>query len=266
MKLSFLKYHGNGNDFILIDDRSSFFPIQNQELISFLCSRNSGIGSDGLILLQSSSVAHFRMRIFNSNGLEADLCGNGLRCLILYLKNLGFQEDSFLIETQQSVIPCSIQGAIVYVTLPVPKVMHWGIKLGEEGSYEAYVINTGVPHAVIFVEDLEAYPVKRVGQWIRSHPCFGSEGVNVNFVKKVVDGTLRIRTYERGVEDETLACGTGCAAAALVAFQLGSMPPLIRVTTKLGDSLEFTISECLEGKKVEMRGSASFVFEGRIEI
>ncbi len=266
MKLSFFKYHGNGNDFILIDDRSCFFPIQNQDLIKWLCSRNLGIGADGLILLQSSTLAHFRMRIFNSDGLEADLCGNGLRCLVLYIKNLGFQEDVFLIETQQSVIPCSIQGNIVSLTLPTPKVMHWGIKLGEEVAYEVFVVNVGVPHAVLFVDDLEDYPVKNVGEWIRSHGHFGSEGVNVNFVKKAVDGTLRIRTYERGVEDETLSCGTGSAAAALVAFQRESMPPVIRVTARSGGSLEFTISESSEGKKIEMRGPAAFVFEGHIEI
>jgi diaminopimelate epimerase len=266
VKLSFSKYQGNGNDFILIDDRSSFFPIDDQKMITQLCSRNWGVGADGLILLQSSTLAHFRMRIFNSDGSEADICGNGLRCFILYLKKLGFKDDHFLVETQQAIVPCSVEGNIVCVSFPTPKVLHWGIKIGEEVPYEVFVVNTGVPHAVVFVEDLDEYPVDQVGRWIRSHMHFGSDGVNVNFVKIAVDGTLRIRTYERGVEGETLSCGSGAAAAALVASQTSNMPPLIRVVTKCGDSLEFAVSESSEGKKIEMRGPASFVFEGQIEI
>ena len=128
------------------------------------------------------------------------------------------------------------------------------------------MVNTGVPHAVVFVEDLDEYPVDQVGKWIRSHIHLGFDEVNVNFVKIAVDGTLRIRTYERGVEAETLSCGSGSAAAALVASQTADMPSSIRVVTKSGDSLEFTISESLEGKKIEMRGTAAFVFEGSIEI
>jgi diaminopimelate epimerase len=263
LKLSFFKYQGSGNDFILIDDRSCFFPIQDEKMIRFLCSRNFGVGADGLILLQESTIAQFRMRIFNSDGLEADFCGNGLRCLILYLKDLGYQQDSFLIETQQTIIPCSIQGNKTTAELPHPKVLHWGVKVGD---HEAYVVNTGVPHAVAFVEDLEEVPVSVLAPPIRFHPRFGPEGVNVNFVKVGADGTLRMRTYERGIEGETLSCGSGAAAAALVASQKENLPLPIRVMTKSGDTLEFSIKELPEGKKIEMQGSACFVFEGRIEI
>jgi len=266
LKLSFLKYQGSGNDFILIDDRSNFFPLENRRVIQFLCSRNWGVGADGLILLQTSNLAHFRMRIFNSDGLEADLCGNGLRCLVLYLRDLGFKEEVLNIETERSVVSCCTQGENIHVKLPPPKVLYWGVRIGEETSYEVFVVNTGVPHAIVFVEDLEEFPVDVIGPWIRFHPHFSSEGVNVNFVKVGVDKSLRIRTYERGVEGETLACGTGAAAAALVAFQKEPMPPLIRVITKSGESLEFTIEESSEGKQIEMQGKASFVFEGRIEV
>jgi diaminopimelate epimerase len=263
LKLSFFKYQGSGNDFILIDDRSCFFPVQDEKMIRFLCSRNFGVGADGLILLQASTSADFRMRIFNSDGLEADFCGNGIRCLVLYLKDLGFQEDAFLIETQQSIAACSIQGNTVTAELPHPKVLHWGVKVEE---HEAFVVNTGVPHAVIFVEDLEEVPVASIAPIIRFHPHFGSDGVNVNFVKVGADGTLRMRTYERGIEGETLACGSGAAAAALVASQKEGLPLPIRVMTKSGDTLEFSILELAEGKKVEMQGNACFVFEGCIEV
>ncbi len=263
MKLSFFKYQGSGNDFILIDDRSCFFPAEDEKMIRFLCSRNFGIGADGLILLQASTLADFRMRIFNSDGLEADFCGNGLRCLVLYLKDLGFQEDTFRIETQQSIAACFIQGNKITAQLPHPKVLHWGITVED---HEAYVVNTGVPHAVLFVEDLEEVPVASIAPTIRFHPHFGPEGVNVNFVKVGADGTLRMRTYERGIEGETLACGSGAAAAALVVSQKENLSLPIRVMTKSGDTLEFSIKELPEGKKIEMQGSACFVFEGRIEI
>ena len=263
MKLFFSKYQGSGNDFILIDDRSSFFPIQDEKMIRFLCSRHFGVGADGLILLQTSTLAHFRMRIFNSDGKEADFCGNGIRCLILYLKNLGFQEEAFLIETQQATLPCSIQGNTVTAQLPHPKVLHWGVTVGEQ---EAFVVHTGVPHAVIFVEDLDEVPVSTLAPRVRFHPHFGPDGVNVNFVKVGSDGTLRMRTYERGIEGETLACGSGAAAAALVASQRESLSSPIRVMTKSGETLEFSVRELLEGKKIEMQGNASLVFEGCIEV
>lgn len=266
MNLSFFKYQGSGNDFILIDDRSQFFPTENQKAIRLLCSRHWGVGADGLILLQTSTLSQFRMRIFNSDGMEADFCGNGLRCLVLYLRNLGFREEILQIETQQAIISCCTRGEEIYVKLPSPKVLHWGIQIGVEVPFEMYVVDTGVPHAVIFVEDLNDVQVKQIGSQIRFHPYFAPEGVNVNFVKIAVDGTVHIRTYERGVEDETLSCGTGSAAAALVAFQKGFVSNQVRVMTKSKESLEFTLSESSEGKQIEMQGKASFVFEGRMQV
>jgi diaminopimelate epimerase len=145
-------------------------------------------------------------------------------------------------------------------------VLHWGIVIGDEVSYEIFVVYTGLPHAVVFVEDLEEYPVEVIGKWIRFHPRFAPDGVNVNFVKVASDGSLRIRTYERGIEGETLSCGTGAAAAALVSFQKKAQESPLRVMTKSGECLEFSIEESLEGKKIEMHGKAAFVFEGRIDV
>ena len=265
MLLSFSKYQGAGNDFIIIDDRSCRFPVDDRELIKRLCFRNLGIGADGLILLQHSSCAEFRMRIFNADGKEAPMCRNGLRCLVRYLKDLGFKAEKFHIETEAEVLECSYQGGKVSVNFPPPKVLHWGISLQEGGvSEEIFVVDTGVPHAVVFIEDLEECFVEKLGRELRFHPKFSPHGVNVNFVKIASDGTARIRTYERGVEGETLACGTGATAAAFVLFQQKGQGGSIRIMPKSGESLEFLAENPL--KKIEMRGKAEFVFEGRIQV
>ena len=267
MKLSFFKYQGTGNDFILIDDRSCFFPFQDVQTIQILCCRSRGIGADGVVLLQPSNLADFRIRIFNSDGSEAAMCGNGFRCLILYLKDLGFQENSFQIETECGVLSSTVQGNTISVKMPPPKVLHWELKLEGGAPFEVFVVHTGVPHAVIFVEELEEYPVMTMARFIRFHPYFGSEGVNVNFVERMPDGTFHNRTYERGVEGETLSCGTGSAACAFVSFQKGLTSSPARIFSKSGDCLEFAIKESLEnGFEIEMKGKAFFVFKGVIEI
>ena len=265
MLIPFSKYQGAGNDFILIDDRSCRFPIEDEELIKRLCFRNFGIGADGLILLQSSLSADFRMRIFNADGKEASMCGNGLRCLIAYIKDLGFSKELFRIETESEVFQCTSSGGKVSVTLSPPAVLHWGVKL-QEGSIldEIFVVDTGVPHAVVFVEDLDSCPVDTWGKELRHHPKFSPSGVNVNFAKVSSDGTARVRTYERGVEGETLACGTGGAATAFVLFQKDGGKAPIRVMPKSGEGLEFSIKD--PSKEIEMQGSAEFVFEGRITV
>jgi diaminopimelate epimerase len=268
MYFSFSKYQGAGNDFILVDDRAGSFPAQQVKFIEKLCNRRFGIGADGLILLQSSNCARFRMRIFNADGREVSMCGNGIRCLVQYIRSLGFKEDEFLIETMHATIPCSIHGDKVRVLLGKPHVLHWGVQI-EEGNeqHEAFVVNTGVPHAVIFVEELEFYPVEEIGRRIRHHPLFAPNGVNVNFAKMVADGTLRMRTYERGVESETLACGTGAAAVALAAAQKWQLSNPIRVISSAKEYLEVCIQDALSGgKEIEMLGGAMFVFEGRIGV
>jgi len=267
LTLCFSKYQAAGNDFILLDDRSSRFSIENRSFIQKLCSRQFGIGADGLILLQTSSCADFRMRICNADGLEAAFCGNGFRCLVLYLRHLGFKEDSFNIETQNAVIGASFQGGKVLVKLPSPKVLCWGGRVeGDLGPYEFFVVDTGVPHAVIFVEDLEEFPVDKIGRQIRFHPLWATSGVNVNFIKIMPDGAIRIRTYERGVEGETLSCGTGAAAAAFVVSRKKESANTLRVIPKSGESLEFSFQDNSLDKKMHMVGPAALVFEGRLEI
>ena len=266
MNFSFSKYQAAGNDFILIDDRSACFPVTDRLLIQKLCSRHFGIGADGLILLQSSSSADFRMRIFNLDGLEAAMCGNGIRCLILYLKKNEIKQEDFLIETQKSILSCAYKEGKISIGLPNSPVLHWGVKLLDDViQHELFVVDTGVPHAVLFMQDLEKCEVERLGKWIRFHPLFAPEGVNVNFIE-VVSDAIHIRTYERGVEGETLSCGTGAAAAALVVLQKKALVEPVRVISKSGEVLEFVLKETLRGKEIEMTGSASFVFEGSVEI
>lgn len=268
MFVTFSKYHGAGNDFIVIDDRAAFFPVENTPLIEHLCHRRFGIGGDGLLLLQSSKCADFRMRIFNSDGKEASMCGNGIRCLVHFLRSLGFKEEQFSIETMHATLACQIKGDRISVVLGKPHVLHWGVSLEDNGSsYVAYVVNTGVPHAVVFVEDLDDIDVFSLGRRIRNHSLFSPHGVNVNFAKIAPDGTVRIRTYERGVEDETYACGTGSAAVALTVAQTADMQSPIRLLTKSKEYLEINVKEAPDGgKEIEMIGNATYVFEGRIAI
>lgn len=262
MSLVFSKYHGGGNDFIIIDDRSLAFACSDMSLISSLCSRRFGIGADGLILLQPSNLADFRFRIFNADGSEAALCGNGLCCFIAYLRDLGFVKPIFHIETEKEILQCSFEGDRVSVKLPAPKILHWELYLEEEQD-RFFILDTGVPHAVCLVEELKEYPVDVVGRRIRFHPAFASiGGVNVNFVKVEGDDTIRIRTYEKGVEGETYSCGTGAAAAAIVANQLGLKTSPIRVIPRSGESFEFFLEDTTVEKEVTMLACTSFVFTG----
>jgi len=263
LSLSFSKYHGGGNDFILIDDRSLAFLCDDASFIRQLCSRRFGIGADGLVLLQPSQVADFRFRIFNADGSEASLCGNGLACMVSYLRDLGFAKETFAIETEKEVLTCALVGTKVSIRLPSPKVLYWGLCLEELEGLECFVLDTGVPHLVFFVEDLEDYPIEGMGRCLRHHSLFlPFGGVNVNFVKMGIDGAIRIRTYERGVEGETYSCGTGAAAAAIVVDQKNAQPSPLRVIPRSGESLEFFLKESAAGKEVTLLASASFVFEG----
>ncbi len=260
----FSKYQAAGNDFIIIDDRSGSFPLENKSFIEDLCSRKFGIGADGLVLLQNSSSADFRMRIFNLDGLEASMCGNALRCIALYLNSLGFFKDSFLIEAESGVFSCQVIENKVSVQFPIPKILHRKVVLDGVFAGEIDVVDSGVPHAVIFVEDLDAVLVEELGRAIRIHPFFAPEGVNVNFIQENSPASFRIRTYERGVEGETLACGTGAVAAAFVFFQQNRSFGSLEIIPLSGESLICSMSSPLVNG-IEITGPASFVFKGEIE-
>lgn len=238
--MKFAKYHGAGNDFILIDDRDLSFSADAQ-LIKKMCHRRFGIGADGVILLQPSSKADFRMRIFNNDGGEAAMCGNGIRCLIHFIRSLGLTQKQYWIETKERVVPCAIEGDTVSVDLGV---FRW---LSE------HVIDTGVPHAVVFVESLERIDLEVKGRELRE-----SLGSNVNFASKDPSGVIRMRTYERGVEGETLACGTGAAAVGVVARARFSVQNPVKILCASSEELLVEVGE----ESVRLIGTATFVFNG----
>ncbi len=261
----FFKYQGTGNDFILIDDRKRTFST-DPALLARLCHRKWGIGADGLILLQSSLNADFRMRIFNSDGYETESCGNGLCCLMRFLLDLKCPSKTYLIEMSKGKVKIEMDNGKPAVFLQDPKELRLSNELVlENGEKETiHFINTGVPHAVIFTNELAKTEVVRKGKEIRWHPIFSPEGANVNFAQIGNDRTVDVRTYERGVENETLACGTGATAVALIAHELHHIKSPIAIRYPGGI---VTISfEKSSGKwsKVKLIGSATFVFSGQI--
>ncbi|MES2123014.1 MAG: diaminopimelate epimerase [Chlamydiota bacterium] len=218
------------------------------ELVKRLCHRHTGIGADGLIAIGKSDRADCRMRIFNADGSEPAMCGNGIRCAVHFL---GIEGD-VSIETLAGVRHCRKQGDQIAVRMGIPQVLHFPIECLD---YAVFVVDTGVPHAVLFVEELEKTDVAGLGRQIRFHPHFAPHGVNVNFARLLADG-LEVRTYERGVEAETKSCGTGAAAVSFVAKELHALSSPVAV-----GELEFHFLP-----EIEMVGTATPVFKGTFSL
>lgn len=247
----FSKYHGAGNDFILIQDFEEVFP---KEKVAFLCDRHFGIGADGLILAQESQIADFKMVYFNADGSQADLCGNGLRCFAHFLLDLGFEKGTYKVEIANQVLTVIANRSKISTFFPYPSILHWELELENR---QWFVVKCGVPHAVIFEEG--EVEVNEEGRKIRNHPLFGSEGVNVNFVQKSGENTFAVRTYERGVEGETQACGTAAVAVAFVANKLGKSRCHVKVITRSKECIEVNM-----GEEIEVIGPSLKVFDGSI--
>lgn len=261
LKRSFAKYQGAGNDFILIDDRDQSFPILDRALISDLCRPKTGIGADGLILLQQetrpSFPALFRMRIFNLDGQEAEGCGNGLRCLAKFLLDLGLSREKTPVGTFDRVVHLDYAEDLVEVEMGQPKELqlHLSTSLGS-----VHFVNTGVPHAVHFVPDVASIDLPKLGKFFRHHPLFAPHGANANFATLLPDGSVQVRTFERGVEGETLACGTGGCAVAVITAALHATSRLSPLTIRFpGGNLQISMRE----GQIVMGGPAHQVFEGR---
>lgn len=267
MKQSFWKMHGAGNDFILIDDRPARFPCADTGLIQHLCNRHTGIGSEGLLLLQSSPRAHFRMRFFNPDGAEADLCGNGARCIARLARDLGLAPSSMHIETAAGALEADVVSDAVRLHLPVPTDGRYHQILAVDTlAIRYHRIHAGVPHVVIETPEMDTVDVRQTGAAIRQHAAFAPEGTNVDFMAVIGPHDLRVRTYERGVEAETPACGTGITACALVAGHLGLVTPPVRVRCLHGDTLEVNYRLTADGfADVTLMGSAAYVFEGTVD-
>lgn len=272
-KLLFFKYHGAGNDFVLLDFTQFLPSFDFSNLARDLCDRRRGIGADGLLLLFPSTIADFRMRIFNADGSEPSMCGNGIRCLAKHILSRNPQLNEVFIETLHAVLRCRRHEEGIAVNLGTPSVLHWQFQL--DGA-ELFVVHTGVPHAVVFVDHLDEVEVERLGKHIRFHPYFSPNGVNVNFIALKEDGKLAVRTYERGVEGETLACGTGAAAAAFVATEVKNLSAPVSVLTRSSfdpgvivykPHMHFLFPKNETGAcEIEMIGRAQEVFGGSIEL
>lgn len=261
---------GAGNDFILADNRAGKLAL-SAEQVSRLCDRRFGVGADGVLLLVpcASKRADFAWQFWNSDGSQAEMCGNGARCFARFIQRLThWDKPTLSFETIAGVITAEFEGDRVTVGLTPPR----DLRLKEPihtaaGIVEVCSLNTGVPHAVVFVPDADKAMVNENGRELRFHTHFGPRGTNVNFVQVLDRNRIRVRTYERGVEGETLACGTGVSASALVSAALHGFTSPIGVQVQGGDELEVSFQQAEGGfSDVRLKGPATFVFEGRIEL
>jgi diaminopimelate epimerase len=260
MQLEFYKYQGTGNDFVMIDNRLGIFPKENVQLIAHLCDRRFGIGGDGLILLENDTNTNFRMVYYNSDGNQSSMCGNGGRCLVAFAKKLNVIQNETTFMATDGLHYATV-GADGIVSLQMIDVAE--IKNTQDYSF----LNTGSPHHVQIVEDLQHFNVKENGAAIRYGNLYGQAGSNINFVKKIDETTFSLRTYERGVEDETLACGTGATAVAIAMNATGQTNSNEINLNVEGGKLAVSFDKVNEKyTNVFLKGPAEFVFKGTIEI
>jgi len=270
MLLDFVKMNGAGNDFVLFDNRSRTTQLSVEQIVR-LCDRHRGVGADGVIGLVpcDSGKADWAWQFWNSDGSVAEMCGNGARCFARYIQRMTGNPAHTSFDTVAGVISAEFRGELVSVNLTDPKDERLGINvpLKSAGDTVIHSINTGVPHAVIFVPDADKAMLSTVGPEVRRHAEFGPRGTNVNFVQLLDPGSIRVRTFERGVEGETLACGTGVSAAALISARLHQLASPVRVRVQGGDDLEVSFSDNGNGfTEVRLCGPADFCFYGRVEV
>jgi diaminopimelate epimerase len=268
MVLEFTKMNGAGNDFLLIDNRTRDLKLSREQVVR-LCDRHRGVGADGVILLvpSESGKADWAWEFYNSDGSIGEMCGNGARCFARFVRRLTGTNRDVSFETGAGIITAKFHGDRVTVDLTPPE----GLRLDEQvplamGKQNVHSVNTGVPHAVLFVPDADKAMVLQLGPEIRRHPHFAPKGTNVNFVQVLGPSRIRVRTFERGVEGETLACGTGVTASALIASRVHKFGSPVKVQVQGGDELEVSFAEQYGTfTDVRLTGPAEFVFEGRAE-
>lgn len=258
MKLHFYKYQGTGNDFVILDNRQGIFDASRIDLIKQICDRRFGVGADGFMLLENTPGYDFKMVYFNADGNESTMCGNGGRCLVAFAHKMGvFEKDTRFLAIDGEHW-ANIQDGIVHLKM---------IDIAQVEQNETFCwLNTGSPHYVKFVKNIADYPVFEEGKSIRYNDRFKAEGTNVNFAEKIAENEIFVRTYERGVEDETYSCGTGVTAAALVASLKGFTSP-VKIKTLGGNlSIGFKANKSGGFEEVYLNGPAELVFEGEIEV
>ncbi|NQU44041.1 diaminopimelate epimerase [bacterium] len=280
MPLMFWKMTGAGNDFVALSNLDGAIePDEGRraDLIRRLCARRIGVGADGVLILEPSESCDFRMRYYNADGGEAETCGNGARCIARVAKLLDIAGDRMRFDTSVGPYNAEIFPDSVRVSMGDAFDLRMGIRpdgvaselipadsvFGREGTVD--FVNSGVPHVVLHVEDLENTPVVALGRVLRYHAAFAPAGTNVDFIQKLGDSHFAIRTYERGVEDETLACGTGCIASAVIAQRRGLAVSPTRFTTRSGVDLTVHFDPTVTGaRQVQLQGEARLVYRGEL--
>ena len=266
----FWKLEGAGNDFLGLDGRAGGFKLKRQQ-IADLCDRRRGVGADGVLVVEKPKVrgADFRMRYYNSDGGEAEMCGNGARCFALLARAVSGRKGNVLrIQTQAGLVTLQSRGQEVQVSMTDSTKLRLGRKLVVAGRKLAVdFLNTGVPHAVLFVRSVRSIDVAKQGRAIRYHSAFAPSGTNVNFVEIGRGNIIHVRTYERGVEGETLACGTGVVAASILSNLRRGLRSPILVTTRGGDNVRVGFSmENGHARKVTLQGPARIVYRGVLHV
>ena len=259
MKLTFYKYQGAGNDFIIIDNRDEIFPKNDSRTIKALCARNFGVGADGLMLLENSNTHDFNMVYFNADGNLGSMCGNGGRCIVHFAHYLEIFKNKTTFEAIGKVYYATIKNGLV------------SLKMNDVGNIEVHsnhlFLNTGSPHHVEFIDNINEIDVKETGKEIRYGSPYLETGTNVNFVEQINDNTFKVRTYERGVEDETLSCGTGVTAVAIASHVAERSAEKTIFLQTLGGTLEVSFDRNENNySNIILKGPATFVFKGEIEI
>jgi diaminopimelate epimerase len=270
MKLNFFKMTGAGNDFIIFDNRNG--KIKNPvELAKWVCDRHFGIGADGIILIEKSEIADFKMVYFNSDGSFGGMCGNGGRCVAKLAFILGISKGKTTFEANGKLYHAEIideQKVKLFLPFPQTKKLNLKLKLGKK-FFKAHFIDTGAPHLVVFtdensIKNIEKINVNQLGRKLRYHPKF-ENGTNVNFVAVIDNETIRMRTYERGVEGETLACGTGSVASAIASVEIKNLNLPLKVKTSSGEILTiFYDRNKSQPEFVSLEGSVKIICEGTL--
>ena len=268
MPIPFVKMSGTGNDFILIDHRQVRLAREIMpEFARLVCRRRFSVGADGIIFIESSDKADFKWQFFNGDGSAAEMCGNGARCAARFAYMHGIAPAHMRFETIAGIIEAKVSDVNVSVLMTPPRDFRLNrtIQL-QDGAMELHTVDTGVPHAVVFVDEFDSVDVCRIGSEIRFHNDFLPAGTNVNFVRLQDDNSLQVRTYERGVENETLACGTGATAAALVAAALGHVVSPVEIMTSGGDRLTilFDLKKGPSAANVFLKGPAHVIYSGEL--
>ncbi len=266
--LRFTKMNGAGNDFVLVDNRMGDLEL-SREQIALVCDRHRGVGADGVLLLERpADGADFRMRYYNADGGEAEMCGNGARCFARFADRTAGPFQQLTFETPAGVIGARLVGELVTLQMNEPNDLRLGLEIGIGGEkIHADYVDSGVPHVVVPVAKIEEIEVPTVGAALRHHPEFAPRGANANFSEKRGPHQIAIRTYERGVEDETLACGTGVVASAILFAANENVSGPIDVLVRGGDTLSVDFTRNGDHfTNVTLTGPAVFVFDGTIEL